>query len=179
MSVDSLAGVERELLRYARVATFQQRGLAPSTTEGPYDIPTAVEDVRAVLRELGEPGVVLAGHSWGAHLALGRRRPRSAARRSAVRGDVYGHRARGDGGRWPAGVPDRGGGSSTCRCPTAAGGTRGAPSGGGIGRGRVRGDVRASVAGLLRRPVDGAAHAPHSARPRRLRAATGRRPRSP
>jgi pimeloyl-ACP methyl ester carboxylesterase len=70
MSVDSLAGVERELLQYARVATFQQRGLAPSTTEGPYDIPTAVEDVRAVLRELGEPGVVLAGHSWGAHLAL-------------------------------------------------------------------------------------------------------------
>lgn len=70
LSVESLAGVDRELADRVRIATFQQRGWAPSTVEGPFDLSTAVEDVCAVLRELGEAGVVLVGHSWGAHLAL-------------------------------------------------------------------------------------------------------------
>lgn len=70
LSLESLAGADRELAPRARIATFQQRGWGPSTVEGPFDLSTAVEDVCAVLRELDEAGVVLAGHSWGAHLAL-------------------------------------------------------------------------------------------------------------
>jgi len=53
-------------------ATFQQRGRRPSTTDGPFDIPTAIVDVREVLDHLGESGwdrPFVAGHSWGGHLA--------------------------------------------------------------------------------------------------------------
>jgi pimeloyl-ACP methyl ester carboxylesterase len=52
------------------VACFQQRGLAPSTPDGPYDIETALADIVAVLDALGWDRAVLAGHSWGGHLAL-------------------------------------------------------------------------------------------------------------
>lgn len=53
------------------VATFQQRGLPPSTLEGPFDVATAVADVTAVLDELGwTEGTYVLGHSWGGHLAL-------------------------------------------------------------------------------------------------------------
>ena len=51
------------------VASFQQRGLAPSTTEGPFDITTAVADVAKVLDELGWERPLIAGHSWGGLLA--------------------------------------------------------------------------------------------------------------
>jgi pimeloyl-ACP methyl ester carboxylesterase len=51
-----------------RAAAFQQRGLAPSTTDGPFDIPTAVADVVAVLDALGWERAWVAGHSWGGHL---------------------------------------------------------------------------------------------------------------
>jgi len=51
-----------------RVAAFQQRGLAPSTTDGPFDIATAVADVVAVLDALGWERAWLAGHSWGGQL---------------------------------------------------------------------------------------------------------------
>jgi pimeloyl-ACP methyl ester carboxylesterase len=53
-----------------RVASFQQRGVAPSRTEGPYDVPTAVADVVEVLDELGWRAPVVIGHSWGGHLLL-------------------------------------------------------------------------------------------------------------
>jgi pimeloyl-ACP methyl ester carboxylesterase len=53
------------------VASFQQRGLPPSTPEGPFDMATAVTDIAAVLDELGwNDGTYLIGHSWGGHLAL-------------------------------------------------------------------------------------------------------------
>lgn len=51
------------------VASFQQRGLAPSTTDGPFDVPTAVADVAKVLDELGWERPLIAGHSWGGLLA--------------------------------------------------------------------------------------------------------------
>ncbi|GAW52058.1 MULTISPECIES: alpha/beta fold hydrolase [unclassified Nocardioides] len=52
------------------VASFQQRGLAPSTLDGPFDIATAVADIAAFLDALGWDRAVLVGHSWGGHLAL-------------------------------------------------------------------------------------------------------------
>ncbi|WP_309646849.1 alpha/beta hydrolase [Nocardioides sp.] len=52
------------------VATFQQRGLAPSTTDGPFDLDTAVADVVDVLDAAGWDRALLVGHSWGGHLAL-------------------------------------------------------------------------------------------------------------
>jgi pimeloyl-ACP methyl ester carboxylesterase len=50
------------------VAYFQQRGLAPSTTEGPFTVAVAVSDVVAFLDALGWEQAYLLGHSWGGHL---------------------------------------------------------------------------------------------------------------
>lgn len=49
---------------------FQQRGLAPSTTAGPFDVETHVADTMAVLDGLGLDRPLIAGHSWGGHLAM-------------------------------------------------------------------------------------------------------------
>ncbi|WP_448642924.1 alpha/beta fold hydrolase [Geodermatophilus sp. URMC 63] len=176
-SVESLAGLERKLLPRARVATFQQRGLAPSTTEGPFDLTTAVDDVRAVLDGLREPGVVLAGHSWGAHLALA-----VAARGRLPRGrlaavlclDLVPGVTR---GRWPAAVPGGTGRPHPRGRPPPAGRARAGPRGGPGGRTGVRGAVRPGVAGLRRLPVGPAADARRPAGPRGVRAAAGGRTR--
>jgi pimeloyl-ACP methyl ester carboxylesterase len=53
-----------------RVATFQQRGLVPSTVSGPFTIDQAVADVTAVLNHLGWDQAYVLGHSWGGHLAF-------------------------------------------------------------------------------------------------------------
>src|SRR3954468_9714571 len=53
-----------------RIASFQQRGLAPSTTAGPFDLPTAVADVVAVLDALGWERAWVVGHSWGGRLLM-------------------------------------------------------------------------------------------------------------
>ena len=53
-----------------RVATFQQRGLAPSTEQGDFTVAEAVADLVAVLDDLGWATAYLMGHSWGGHLAL-------------------------------------------------------------------------------------------------------------
>jgi pimeloyl-ACP methyl ester carboxylesterase len=53
-----------------RVALFQQRGLSPSTHEGPFTIARAVADVEAVLDHLGWDRALVVGHSWGGHLAF-------------------------------------------------------------------------------------------------------------
>lgn len=62
-AVEELAG------RY-EVATFQQRGLAPSTEEGQFSVAEAVADIAAVMDTLGWDTAYLMGHSWGGHLAL-------------------------------------------------------------------------------------------------------------
>ena len=52
------------------VAIFQQRGLEPSTVEGPFTMVRAIEDVVCVLDTLGWSLALVVGHSWGGHLAL-------------------------------------------------------------------------------------------------------------
>jgi pimeloyl-ACP methyl ester carboxylesterase len=53
-----------------RFITFQQRGVTPSTTDGPYTVEQNVADAVAVLDARGVDRAVVVGHSWGAHLAL-------------------------------------------------------------------------------------------------------------
>jgi pimeloyl-ACP methyl ester carboxylesterase len=59
-----------ELVHGHRVASYQQRGLPPSSTEGPFTIADHVADARRVLDALGWEKAVVVGHSWGGHLAL-------------------------------------------------------------------------------------------------------------
>ncbi|MFT4263440.1 MAG: alpha/beta hydrolase [Nocardioides sp.] len=50
------------------VASFQQRGLAPSATEGTYTHAEALADVDEVLDHLGWTRPYVVGHSWGGYL---------------------------------------------------------------------------------------------------------------
>ena len=70
LSFDYLDEVVEEVSARHRVATFQQRGLAPSTATGEFTIAEAVGDIVAVLDELGWATAYLMGHSWGGHLAI-------------------------------------------------------------------------------------------------------------
>jgi proline iminopeptidase len=53
-----------------RTIRYQQRGIAPSAIDGPFDVEQHVADALAVLDELNVEHVVVLGHSWGGHLAL-------------------------------------------------------------------------------------------------------------
>ncbi|MET0902783.1 MAG: alpha/beta hydrolase [Acidimicrobiales bacterium] len=68
--MDGVADEVAEALPDHRVARYQQRGLAPSTTEGPLTVAQLVDDLWAVVDHLGGASVVLVGHSWGGHLAM-------------------------------------------------------------------------------------------------------------
>ena len=70
MTYDYLDDAVRELAGRYRVATFQQRGLAPSTEQGEFTVAEAVADIVAVLDGLGWETAYLMGHSWGGHLVL-------------------------------------------------------------------------------------------------------------
>ncbi|HEX3930140.1 MAG TPA: alpha/beta hydrolase [Nocardioides sp.] len=59
-----------ELATRYHVATFQQRGLAPSTEDGEFTVAEAVSDIVAVLDGLGWDTAYLMGHSWGGHLVF-------------------------------------------------------------------------------------------------------------
>lgn len=52
------------------VTRYQQRGVAPSTTEGPFNVETHMADAIAVMDGGGIDKAYLLGHSWGGHLAL-------------------------------------------------------------------------------------------------------------
>jgi pimeloyl-ACP methyl ester carboxylesterase len=68
LSYDYLGPLAADIGDGYRVAAFQQRGLAPSLTTGPFDVARAVEDVVAVLDALGWQRAWVLGHSWGGHL---------------------------------------------------------------------------------------------------------------
>jgi pimeloyl-ACP methyl ester carboxylesterase len=52
------------------LASYQQRGLAPSTTAGPFTVGRQVDDAVAFLDALGWRRAYVLGHSWGGHLLL-------------------------------------------------------------------------------------------------------------
>jgi pimeloyl-ACP methyl ester carboxylesterase len=70
LSYEYLDSLGDELGSGYRVAAYQQRGLAPSTAEGPFEIAREVADARAVLDALGWARSWVVGHSWGGHLLL-------------------------------------------------------------------------------------------------------------
>lgn len=70
LGYEYLDPIVAELQMDFRVATFQQRGLEPSTLQGPFTISQAIDDVVSVLDGLGWDRALVVGHSWGAHLAL-------------------------------------------------------------------------------------------------------------
>ena len=70
MSYSYLDDAVTELAAHYQVATFQQRGLPPSTDQGPFTISEAVSDIAAVLDGLGWDTAYLMGHSWGGHLVF-------------------------------------------------------------------------------------------------------------
>ena len=70
MSYDYLDDAVAELATRYEVATFQQRGLAPSTEHGDFTVAEAVADIAAVLDGLGWESAHLMGHSWGGHLVF-------------------------------------------------------------------------------------------------------------
>jgi pimeloyl-ACP methyl ester carboxylesterase len=70
LNYDYLDDAVVELAARYQVATFQQRGLAPSTERGEFTVDEAVADVAAVLDGLGWETAYLVGHSWGGHLVF-------------------------------------------------------------------------------------------------------------
>jgi pimeloyl-ACP methyl ester carboxylesterase len=70
LSCDYLDPLIDELVAEFRVATYQQRGLEPSTQEGPFTVAAAVQDTVAVLDGLEWERALVVGHSWGGQLAL-------------------------------------------------------------------------------------------------------------
>jgi proline iminopeptidase len=68
LSYDYLEWLAAEIGPGYLVAAFQQRGLEPSTVDGPFDVPTCVADVVAVLDALEWERAFVVGHSWGGHL---------------------------------------------------------------------------------------------------------------
>ena len=70
MNFDYLDDAVEELAGGYRVATYQQRGLAPSTDQGEFTVAEAVSDIAAVLDGLGWDTAYLMGHSWGGHFVF-------------------------------------------------------------------------------------------------------------
>jgi pimeloyl-ACP methyl ester carboxylesterase len=70
LSNEYLDGLAAELGPGQEVAAYQQRGIEPSTLEGPFEVAREVADVRAVLDALGWARAWIVGHSWGGHLLL-------------------------------------------------------------------------------------------------------------
>ena len=68
LSYEYLDELADELGPGYEVAAFQQRGVTPSSVDGPFTIDVAVADVVAFLDALGWAGAYVVGHSWGGHL---------------------------------------------------------------------------------------------------------------
>jgi pimeloyl-ACP methyl ester carboxylesterase len=67
---DYTASLAAEMQDAFRVIRFQQRGLEPSTTSGPFSVEQHVADAIAVLDAAGASRAYVIGHSWGGHLAM-------------------------------------------------------------------------------------------------------------
>lgn len=70
LSYEYLDQLGAELGAGFQVAAYQQRGLEPSTLEGPFTIAQAITDTLAVLDALSWSRALIVGHSWGGQLAL-------------------------------------------------------------------------------------------------------------
>jgi len=70
MGAEMVIGLVEEYDPVFRTALPQQRGLDPSTLEGPRDVETHVADEIAMLDALGWERAWFIGHSWGGHLAM-------------------------------------------------------------------------------------------------------------
>src|SRR5580658_84431 len=70
LSSTYMEGLVVELGDAYQVASYQQRGLAPSTTDGPFTVARQVDDAVAFLDALGWERAYVLGHSWGGHLLL-------------------------------------------------------------------------------------------------------------
>ena len=70
LSYEYLEELAAELGTGYRVAAYQQRGLEPSTLQGPFTIAQAITDAVAVLDALEWSRALIVGHSWGGQLAL-------------------------------------------------------------------------------------------------------------
>jgi pimeloyl-ACP methyl ester carboxylesterase len=70
LGFDYLRDLADELAQENTVLWYQQRGLAPSGTEGPCTVAADVDDARRVLDAAGWDTAYVVGHSWGGHLAL-------------------------------------------------------------------------------------------------------------
>lgn len=65
-----LSGLAAELAPAFTVFRYQQRGLPPSVTDGDRSVEGHVADAGRVLDGLGWERAIIAGHSWGGHLAM-------------------------------------------------------------------------------------------------------------
>ena len=70
MSFEYIDGLAEEIGAGFRVAAYQQRGVEPSTLEGPFAVEREVADALAVLDALAWERAWVVGHSWGGHLLL-------------------------------------------------------------------------------------------------------------
>jgi pimeloyl-ACP methyl ester carboxylesterase len=70
LGFEYLTDLAEELATENDVAWYQQRGLPPSTSDGPFSVAADVDDARRVLDALGWDKAYVVGHSWGGHLAL-------------------------------------------------------------------------------------------------------------
>jgi pimeloyl-ACP methyl ester carboxylesterase len=67
---DYTASLADEIADAFRVLRYQQRGLVPSVTTGPFSVERHVADAVAVLDAAGAGAAYVVGHSWGGHLAM-------------------------------------------------------------------------------------------------------------
>ena len=67
---DSTAPIAELLDSRFRVIRFDQRGCGESSLTPPYDVPTLMADIEALRVQQGAEGWIVAGHSWGADVAL-------------------------------------------------------------------------------------------------------------
>lgn len=67
---DYLSGLAAELAPTFTVFRYQQRGVPPSVTDGDRTVEGHVADAARVLDRLGWKRAIIAGHSWGGHLAM-------------------------------------------------------------------------------------------------------------